>query len=241
METVRELCGNAEKLPALLETAVQSDQMPFLIAVEALVLIVFSAVATFSVWVVMMVLWFSLHVAIRVAVRRGWMEQLSGPTLRAHLVCVTTFPLVATIWKYSQLRYHLGDGGLPNRVEHFTWAVTMVGQLLPLLARWWTQRRRWEQVIISIGLVSMVGNGVELMEYLAKVPKLRANPLWAMEVYRDTMADITMNVFGAITAALVFAAFASRMARSEDGIARRSDHVDRSGRLADLASGRAAT
>jgi hypothetical protein len=236
VETLRELYGNRTKTPAVATATEQSERMPILIALEALVLIAFSAIAVFNVWVVMMVLWFALHVAVRYAVKRGWMATLSGSALRVHIICVVTFPIIATTWKYSQLRYHLDDGGLPNRVEHFTWAVAMVGQLLPLLAHWWTHRRRWEQVMISVALVSTIGNGVELMEYLAKVPKLQTHPLWANDVYRDTMADITTNVFGAMTAALIFAAIVSKVARSTDGIDRRSDVSDRSNRLAEVGS-----
>jgi hypothetical protein len=241
VEILREPRGNRSESSSETATREQSERVPILIALEAFVLIIFSAVAVFNVWVVMMVCWFALYVAIRFAVRRGWMANLTGPALRAHIICVVMFPLVATVWKYSQIRYQLGDGGFPNRVEHFTWAAAMVGYLLPLLARWWAPRRRWEQVMISVALVSMIGNGVELMEYLAKIPKLRLHPLWADGVLRDTMADITTNVFGATAAALLFAAILARVARSSDGIARGAQgahHSDRSHRLADVSSRR---
>jgi hypothetical protein len=215
METMRGRSGERANPSTRTAMTDQSMGMPFLIAFEALVLIAFSSVAVFNVWVALLVLWFGLHLVFRLGTRRGWLAPLSGQTLRAHMICVAGFPLVATIWKY------------------FTWSAAMVGQLLPLLAQWWAKRPRWEQVVMAVASVAVVGNVVEVMEYLAKYSRLQSNPLWANAVYRDTMADICTNVVGAATAALLFTAIASQVARSTDGIVKRSD------RLTDLASRRA--
>jgi hypothetical protein len=194
------ICSDPAEMRGLARHRSGSPQcsLPVWLIAEALVLIGFSVVALFPMWVAMMVLWFSLVAVLRWAQGLGIIDALRGSDQRAHLIAAAGFPVLATAWKFGQQELGLDDGGTANRAQHFLWAAAMVGVMLPILRRWWSGRAGWEQVVMAVGLVAFIGNGVEVVEFMAKMSRI------GQEVMRDTVADLCVNVAGAATAAALF-------------------------------------
>jgi hypothetical protein len=175
-----------------------------LLVLEALVLMIFGALQVFPGWAFILANWFVLALAIHHGTNRGRLPRLPRTAEMLHYLSMIGFPIVATLWKYIQHVRDLDDGGIPNRLQHFGWAACTVGVLMPLLARWWEHRRLWERVAIATGVIALIGNVTELFEFLNKYDRIEADYYHAEVMFKDTIADLIMNVFGAVAAAVVF-------------------------------------
>jgi hypothetical protein len=175
-----------------------------LLVLEALVLMVFGAWQVFPAWAFILINWFVLALLIERGTKLGRLPTLPRPAKALHYLSMFAFPAIATLWKYIQRVRELDDGGIPNRLQHFGWALCTVGVLMPLFARWWEHRRLWERIAITTGVVALIGNVTELFEFINKFDRIEADYYHAEIMFKDTVADLIMNVLGAVVAAVIF-------------------------------------
>jgi hypothetical protein len=174
------------------------------LVVEALILMVFGAAKVFPGWAFILANWFVFAIAIEFATKRGRFPRLQGLVAALHYLSMIGFPIVATAWKYLQETRNIDDGGIPNRLQHFGWAVCTVGVLMPLLTVWWQRRRLWERVVMTTGIIALLGNVTELFEFANKYDRIQNDYFHGQVMLKDTMADLVMNVVGAVVATVVF-------------------------------------
>jgi hypothetical protein len=169
---------------------------PAAAVVTSLVLIGFSAVALYPVWVGVLLFWFG---SLFVQYRNGTPE-LPAKLRVFHQVSALAFPIAATALKWYLFARELGsDVGFGNRIQHFSWALCTVGLFAPMLRHLMVQRDLLQRMMIIVGFVSMLGNFNEIAEWRRG----------SMQ-YSDTMKDLTMNIAGAVLGGLIVVALERR-------------------------------
>ena len=193
-----------------------------LLLLEGVLLASFSAVRVFPSWSVMLLLWFA---AVAIQDGQGWVRTMTASPRWLHWFGAAAFPLGSTAWKWWQGAHALGDGGPANRLQHLVWSAATVALALPMLVRWWRNRGFVEQVVVAVGLVALIGNLIEMIEYLGARHRVTREPSYGAFLFRDTILDLAMNVIGAATAASVAIAVVSAAASRRPAVAgdRRSD------------------
>ena len=161
--------------------------------VSGVALSLFGAIAVYPTWFLVMVFWFG---CLALQYWRGEPGMARGLTI-FHRVCVLGFPAYATFMKWRNAQHGVfEDISIGNRIQHFSWALCTVGLFVPMLRRWIVGRSPYQQVMMIVGFVAMLGNLNEIGEW--------SRSLMAIDVaYRDTMLDLTMNLLGSTLGALI--------------------------------------
>ncbi len=141
--------------------------------------------------------WAGLAGVLAIADRLKLFPPLTSKQRIVHRLGVIGFPLIISGWFGAQHHDLIGHQGLPNRMQHLMWAAGMVALLLPVLARWWNGVSRIERIVMAVGLVVLIGNGVEVVEYKVFASGWANTPWQGMRAWRDTMLDLMMNIIGA--------------------------------------------
>jgi hypothetical protein len=141
--------------------------------------------------------WMVLNVILAVADRVGVFPSLTTMQRRVHRAVTLAFPVFITGWFWAQRQNIIPHHGLPNRIQHLVWSAAMVSLFIPVLARWWGNVSRVERIVMTVGLVVLLGNAVEVVEYKTFAPGWAETPWQGLWAWRDTMLDLVMNVIGA--------------------------------------------
>jgi hypothetical protein len=150
-----------------------------------------------------MFVWMILTGVLAVADRFRLFPVLTPIQQRVHRVAVIGFPVFIVGWFWAQHVELIAHNGLPNRFQHVMWSAAMVSLFIPLLARWWNHVSRIERIMMAIGLVILLGNAVEVVEYKTFAAGWAQTPWQGLWAWRDTMLDLVMNVVGASLLALL--------------------------------------
>jgi len=81
-----------------------------------------------------------------------------------------------------------------NRLEHFSWALAVVILFLPLYRDVWNILNWWQNLIFVIGLICILGNLNEFLEYFLRMRSQNYRALAAY--YWDTIYDMMINIVG---------------------------------------------
>ncbi|HLP90595.1 MAG TPA: hypothetical protein VK184_18685 [Nostocaceae cyanobacterium] len=155
----------------------------------------------FSNWVVMVVIWFGLFFIFR------WQNleaKLSDSEHFIYLTTVLVYPLLG-----SWIKWMIEKNIIPyswfwlNRLEHFSWALAVVILLLPLFIDIWKISNWWQNLILILGLVCLLGNINEFLEYFLRANSKTINYQLLAIYYQDTIYDMIMNIIGGFVAFLV--------------------------------------
>ncbi len=158
-------------------------------------LAVSSAYFLFGSWQAILAMGFLVALGLR------WRERLTINSLnrmerRFHEVAALVFPVVLTGWKTVEEGLGYTDGrGIPNRIQHASWAIAMIGLFLPVFKRWTKDLDVFDTGAITVGCVLALGVGVELLEAMGKVD---VPMVVQAEAFRDTMKDFAANLVGAV-------------------------------------------
>jgi hypothetical protein len=147
--------------------------------------------------------WMVLTVSLAVADRLRLFPTLTTTQRRVHRIFTIGFPVFITGWFWAQRQDIIPHNGLANRIQHLAWSAAMVSLFIPVLARWWGHVSRLERVVMAVGLVVLLGNAVEVVEYKTFAAGWAETPWQGLWAWRDTMLDLVMNIVGATLVAFV--------------------------------------
>jgi hypothetical protein len=117
---------------------------------------------------------------------------------RLYHINIYFYPLIASIIKYA-----IEANLIPyswfwlNRLEHGFWSFCVIILLLPLTAEILKQSK-FQFFILNLGLIAILGNLIEILEYLIRV-LVNLNDYYVLSViYRDTVLDMITNFIGGL-------------------------------------------
>jgi hypothetical protein len=118
---------------------------------------------------------------------------------RSYVLAIFLYPPIETSIIFLRIKGKLPpDFDFINRGEHFCWAIALIFFFLPLIAGFWKSLNGWQNLILILGFVCLLGNFNEFLEYLFRIqPSSRDNALFA-SFYHDTILDMTMNLLGGL-------------------------------------------
>jgi hypothetical protein len=150
--------------------------------------------------------WFVLSLAMGVADRWDVFPTLSTVQSRVNTFGMVVFPVVITAWMAAEREGWIHHAGTPNRIQHLMWSASMVSLLLPVFARWWGSVHRLERIVMTVGVVMLLGTFIEVFEYRAFSPQWADQPWKGLWAWRDRTLDMTMNMIGSFVVALLVTA-----------------------------------
>lgn len=154
-------------------------------------LIVFSF-TVFSTWVLMVGIWFGLFFIFRFTQLEA---KLSEEEQRIYLTTVLLYPLIESWIKWMIIKNIIPYSWFwLNRLEHFSWALAVVILFLPLYRDVWNILNWWQNLIFVIGLICILGNLNEFLEYFLRSQSQNYRALAAY--YWDTIYDMMINIVG---------------------------------------------
>lgn len=151
--------------------------------------------------VVLMSIWFYLVIYI---FKRNLDRQLLNVIKKIIHYIALAYPLVELGLKFLIIRNVVPySWSFLNRGEHFMWAFSLTILIYPILYKTHIKLRKSEWLIFSIGLVTIVGVGNELFEYVARL-KMGFTDIEHFSVYyNDTIWDLFINFLGSITGSVI--------------------------------------
>jgi hypothetical protein len=156
----------------------------------ATILILFSF-TIFSNWVLMVGVWFTLFFIFRSS---GLEAKLAKKQRQLYLITVLLYPLAETGIKWMIVKDVIpGTWFWLNRLEHFSWALATVILFLPLFTNVWQQLNWWQNLIFIIGLICIIGNLNEFLEYFIRLNLHLTDEKHFAAYYWDTIYDMMVN------------------------------------------------
>jgi hypothetical protein len=159
--------------------------------VYALLMLLFSF-WIFPLWTAMLIAWFGLALLILLSKQE---TKLNSKLKNTFLLVIIVYPLIASLIKFILLNDTIPYSWLwLNRIEHFLWATCFGILILPLIQLLTRNQSRIIAAICLIGLITVVGNLNEFVEYLIR----DYLDLTKASYYEDTIIDMFINLLGSV-------------------------------------------
>jgi len=114
-------------------------------------------------------------------------------------IVVFTYPFIEIFLKYFLLNTSLHCYDTLNRYEHFLFAFCLQILLLPVLKPTFIKLSFLESMILSLCLITFIGNLNEIMEFIIRIKlDLLTNAFQEKVYYSDTILDIITNTLGGL-------------------------------------------
>lgn len=150
----------------------------------------------------MVCIWFSLFFTFRFTHLES---KLSYQEHNIYLNTALLYPLLETLVKWMIVKDIIPNSWfLLNRIEHFSWAVAIVIIFLPILTDMYKSLTLWQNLIVTLGFICLVGNLNEFLEYLIRLQLNLTNTNRFAAYYPDTIYDMMMNITGGFTGFLIW-------------------------------------
>lgn len=150
----------------------------------------------------MVCIWFGLFFTFRFTHLES---KLSYQEHNIYLTTVLLYPLLETAVKWMIVKDIIPNSWvLLNRIEHFSWAVAMVIIFLPILTDIYKNLNLWQNLIVTLGFICLLGNLNEFLEYLIRLQLNLTNTNRFAAYYPDTVYDMMMNIIGGFTGFLIW-------------------------------------
>jgi len=152
------------------------------------------AMTLFASWVLMVGIWFSLFFAFRLTKLEA---KLPEPAHKLFLSVVLIYPLAETAVKWALSQNMIANSWWLNRLEHTSWALATTILFLPTLINLWQQLSWWQNLVILVGLLCLIGNLNEFFEYWMRAKDGIVDYYKFSQFYPDTIYDMMVNILGA--------------------------------------------
>lgn len=168
-------------------------------------------VMLFPLWGVLLSAWASITLFIVV---NKLTQSLSTRQIKLFWIIAIGYPLVETFIKFLILQEAVDISYLVlNILEHSGFSFSLAILLFPLLKPWLTKLPYLAQLLFVLGIVVILGNFNEFLEYFIRVIiPLKKN----FDVYyADTIRDLIMNMIGAVLGFATLRRSLSKQARMQ--------------------------
>lgn len=158
--------------------------------------LIFFAYFVYPVLSVLLIVWFGIFFTIKL---KKSDEILSNPQKTTFTAVSILYPLCEFIIKYFIIadKLHVSWLSSLNRAEHFLFSAAITILIYPLLKPILKKINTTEAIILTIGIVAIIGNLNELFEYIIRNIYNLTDTLHFAAYYRDTIYDIATNIVGA--------------------------------------------
>jgi glycopeptide antibiotics resistance protein len=146
--------------------------------------------------VILLGIWFGLFFLFRLIKLE---TKLSASEHQIYLTTALLYPLLE-----SWIKWMIEKNIIPyswfwlNRLEHFAWATATVILFLPVFKNIWKASNWWQTLIFILGLVSLLGNINEFLEYYLRAKSSNISYRIFTIYYQDTIYDMIMNIIGGL-------------------------------------------
>lgn len=151
----------------------------------------------FLFWGIMLAVWFGALILIQF---KGYDLELNRKERLLFDINAHLYPLLGTLIKVMIVENIIPDSWFwLNRLEHYIWAVAIGILFFPLLKDSFAKLHLMSKFILFVGLVVILGNLNEFMEYGLRIYMNLTTQYLFSEYYKDTIIDLVTNVLGAVT------------------------------------------
>jgi len=146
----------------------------------------------------MIVIWISIFLLAK------WQEldkRLSSSERKIYLLIVISYPFLETIIKYFLINNLIEKSWFwINRIEHFLSALAIEMLFYPFLKPTINKLNTKEAFIFIVCVIAFIGSLNEFLEYFIRY---LLGTYQVSHFYWDTIYDMVMNIFGAVTGFLI--------------------------------------
>ena len=159
-------------------------------------LIILFSLTVFSNWVLLGTIWFAVFFIFRLSKLE---TNLPISEHRLYLNAAFTFPLIETLLNWLIQKSIISYSWFwLNRLEHFFLSIGVVILMLPIHTNIWHSLKWWQNLIFIVGLICLIGNLNEFVEYFIRACCKPINYSNFAIYYSDTIYDMFMNLIGGL-------------------------------------------
>jgi hypothetical protein len=154
-----------------------------------------------SLKIIIIVFWYSLFFLLRFTKLE---KKLTRKEQNIYYIAILIYPII-----FSFTHWMIEKNVIPyswfwlNRLEHISASFGVAIISLPLLIDIWKKCNWWQELLLIIGLVSLVGNLNEFVEYYIRSASALIDTRILAIAYTDTIYDMAMNIIGGLMGWLV--------------------------------------